>query len=790
MILRHDGKPYIYEHHCNPLEEGRELTPQEIQEFAKECLINSYEMKGVDIIRHTPDFNSGADFSYCRYGKTICGKVIYAPTENAQKIVFGKMYGEIPDDDFDNLRKGCESGHTSPIVYYAKPKCISSEDGTFIAGGEYEIEYSPIEWMYEPISPTNHHISEYEMYQGYADSWVSGNTDFIRDHVGSFFYGQSDLSFEDITSKQNLIEHIKYQHIKWDKTGASISTELVRDTDSKQCGILIKFNNKPIAFVALEFSDFNISRSHTFAPSGNYEPWKGSHELYQTHGDHHAPFVDDEDLHDFIRTMLTDGELFCSVQTNVDLDGDTQNDATVMCMRYQASDDEIAYQSLSFVDRQSKQLVFLTCFPILDGTPVKVTILDIYQWDNLVEATVKCRYFNNDESFDFFFFATDYIYNKDKYQIGQEIEIGLSASCGNVQIASKGFDFEGQRAIDFLKKIGKEPTYDSAGNVEPVHFSTEKLVMFMNDDDKCPDMGQFQSPTEGFDFGEGLFYRNHYYVDTITLNATTNLKVPLYYDGCQNKDGEGITGTLWLSGRISNPGLIEGEGIKYTVVQDSCMTIAKTFLTKVINLKKRTIEDASELQSCLSSHISVDKNHRLYSIKIGNINCYHYQLFSLSPEEIVEILKLIDAEGFISEADAQTLPRLLDRVEVDDTIMSVWDAFLLDNLSSRFLPSKGCFCNEKFILSVPFAQESQKMVWGASTTNGLCPTIRPINSHLGYLTYYTWKNGCLIRNVYVINKGATKVKFFLDATYTIKPLLNVGENEKFHEIRFREGGSD
>lgn len=206
-------------------------------------------------------------------------------------------------------------------------------------------------------------------------------------------------------------------------------------------------------------------------------------------------------------------------------------------------------------------------------------------------------------------------------------------------------------------------------------------------------------------------------------------------------------------------------------------------------MRKRTLEDASELISCLS-HILIEKKHRLYSIKIGNNNCYHYQLFCLSSEEVVEILPLIDAEGFISEADATNLPRLLNRIEVDETIISVWNAFLLENLFSRFLPNKSTFRDEKFILSVPFAQESQKMAFGTYTTNGLYPTIRPKNSHLGFLTYYTWRDGCLIRKVYAINKASSKVNFFLDATYTIKPLLNVGENEKFHELRFREGGSD
>lgn len=69
MQLKVNGKPYIYQYYCPREERGRRLTEVEIHDFLVDCLIESFEKRGTRIIRHTPDFDSGADFSYTKAGK-------------------------------------------------------------------------------------------------------------------------------------------------------------------------------------------------------------------------------------------------------------------------------------------------------------------------------------------------------------------------------------------------------------------------------------------------------------------------------------------------------------------------------------------------------------------------------------------------------------------------------------------------------------------------------------------------------------------------------------------------
>jgi hypothetical protein len=788
MLLREDGKPYIYVHQCDPSEVGRELSREEIVAFATDCLVKTYEMKGYNVIRHTEDFNSGADFSFTQYGKTYLGKVVYSANDEEKHAIYDKMYARIPDTDFAKLRKGHDEKGSSPIAYFAKIKCHTTNGGKFVAGGDYEIYYYPFEWMYEYIEPDGEYISEYEMYKGYAESWVSGDTTFMRKYVRAIFIGQSELSFDDITSKPFLLELVEHEHAKWEERGCKLSYELVRDTDNDRCGILMKINNKNIAFVSLNFSEFSIASSHTYAPPKSYETWNGKHELYQTHGDHHAPFVDDDELMNFVKDMLQDSSVYCVKQTDVTFDNNRKLNTQVFCSNYANYDeiypDEIEYRSMSAVNKEEKHLEFITCFPYLEGVPTVVTILEVLEWDNQVEATIKCRFENGDESFDFHFFATDYLYHKDRYKIGKEIEIGLAASCGNAKVASKGFDFEGQKAIDFLSKLGEEPDYDDNGNVKPLHFSTEKMVMYMANDEKCPDMGTFQSPTDEYKYREGLFNGGHFCIDTITLNTATNLKVPLYYnDDCGNTQGEGITGWLWLTGRLSNPTYTKDNGVP-TEVQETFLEIVKQFVNTAINLTKRTLANASNLLHCLK-HIAVDEGTALYTLKVGKKSRYHFQLICVKPDEVFHLLNKIDSDGFISEAEAMELPSLLERIHVDKTKSSVWEAFLLDVLFQRYMPFECDYFDKKPIITKGMVSNLPALAFNDCTHDTFYPDILAQNDRFGFVSIYSWHKGEIVRDVYAINKNDDQVRFKLDGSYTVYPLLNSIKHTE--NIRFRDG---
>lgn len=787
MKLRIKGKQYVYTHECNPSEKGLRLSKSDMQIFVTDCLIKSYEIRGTDCIRHTPDFNSEADFSYNKLGKTVCGVVKYGLSKEEESDLFSILFNEDRFKEvFPQLYKGFREYNSYPVFYFAEAKCIDTNDGSPIAGGRFEIVWTPIQPLYTVIPTSGPNISEFEMYQGYARSWETGDVSFIEKYVSPWFEGVSELSFDCTTSKAEQIALIKSQHESWKLRHVSIKAKLIKDTDSGDKGILMLLNGKPSGFVVLKFKYYRISRSETRVPPTNYVEWKVKHELYQTHGDHHAPFVNDEDLHGFLKEMMEDSSICLKLDTEVKFDENNPIQTRTVSLKYIGNEDidDIAYLALVAYNPIDHTNVFISCYPYLKGVPVKVEIIDILEWDNKLEATIQCRYSVDDEDFDFHFFATDYYFNKDYYKIGAKVEISLAATSGNVKEASKGFTFEGQQAIDFLAKMGEKPTYNEHGEVEPLRFSTENLVAFLPHDERCPDMAEFQSPT--WDFFYDTFYGNDVNRCIIKLHNDPNIEVPLYFnDGFEPKNGEPITGWVWLSGRLSNPCELSNSVMKKCASLKMEKTSA-AFLQSISKLVYQPLVDVAPLLETLNN-LSVPEGKHLYGVRIGNSSRYKYEIFVADLSVLSTIRSYINKDGFIDWQSEGKYDEIADDSReslIGEGIEAVWQSFLL-SIAGKYMPHNKTYSWEfSYILTKEDAEKSSKDLNGRIKYLSLLPAFSQDKNGSGYFSVMVWNKGDLYRQVYTYTIGNKKISFLFDESYKVFDSFNT-EMDDSH-ILFRE----
>ena len=784
MQLKVNGKPYIYTIECSREERGRQLSDAEIHDFLVDCIIESFEKKGTKIIRHTPDFNSGADFSFTKVGKTVCGIVAYFDQNDLDNKLH-KFY----EANLQQWNEGYEKYGTIPIIYFAEIKCLDSEDGEILAGGRYEISFHPQQLRYKSIPMAGDNISEFEMYKGYANSWRTGNVSFLKDYVKDNFHGYSDLAFDEITSKEELLSRVAINHESYKTRNISICTMLVIDKDRGEKGILIRLNGKDKCLVTLEFDKFRISKSHTQLPPANYEEWLRGYELYGTHGDHHAPFVDDADLHTFVKDMLEDSKLCLKLDTEVVFDDGNHITTSVAALKYMGDEeiDGTAYLALIAYNPTEQTNVFVSCFPYLKGVSIFVEILDVLVWGNNLEATIKCRYKVHDEEFQFHFFATDYFFNKEHYRIGNRINISLVASSGNAKEASKGFTFEGQKAIDFLAKLGKKPTYDANGEVEPVKFSTENLVAFLPLDDKFPDMAEFQSPTKELVYDS--FYNNSVNRCLIKLHNNPNLEAPLYFnDDFAQKNGEPISGWLWLSGRMSDPCETMGKYSPMKMANDLRLShISESFLNEIVKLKYRIVIDLYTVLNILPD-ISIPDGKSLFAIRLGNSSRYSHELFLADFSELVALQGFINQNGFIDGVDEDKVSEYmlnpLFGLHGNDQF-AVWEAFLL-SIMGKYMPySKTYSCEFSYILTQEDAEKSSKVINGRILPYKLLPTFSKDKYLSGYFTVFAWDAGELRRLVYTYTINNKVIRILLDESYLVIDTIDYFSDES--DILFRDG---
>ena len=270
-------------------------------------------------------------------------------------------------------------------------------------------------------------------------------------------------------------------------------------------------------------------------------------DLYQVHGNHINAIMETKVfLMNHIRTVIQKAKRAKGAITEVKMEDNEPFVTKALSISY--GDEDFGFTAIIASDKEEKTNLIQTFFPYYCAKKMRICVETVWVWDNLLEATVECRY----GEFEFSFFAADYFAYKDAYMPGNEIEIRIGAMGMHVQEGDHGFSFEGQKAIDWLAKLGKEPEYDENGQVKPVHFNTEQLVAFIQTDKKCPDEASFQSPAG--EIRERQFMGVDFYeTEVIIYRDEDEVSVPFVFrkDLVPDvKKGMPIRGGLWLVGTI------------------------------------------------------------------------------------------------------------------------------------------------------------------------------------------------------------------------------------------------
>lgn len=272
-------------------------------------------------------------------------------------------------------------------------------------------------------------------------------------------------------------------------------------------------------------------------------------ELYQSHGDHIDAIMPREDFLKDLPEKINASKFLKKGRTEVTAEGMNRTLTDVFTLAY--GDGDMKMLTLFAYSPVQQTHYVISFFPALHGKNITVKVTDVLEWDNQVEATIVCAAGN----FEFAFFATDYFANKSAYRIGDTVSVEIAALGFKIEEAERSFSFEGQKATDWLAKMGRKPDYDENGNVEPVRFSTENLVAFLNTDDKCPDEAQFQSPVT--DLSSESLFGIDFHKGTITIhrddeNAAT-VSIPIYFRKeffPTVKNTDPLRGWIWLVGNM------------------------------------------------------------------------------------------------------------------------------------------------------------------------------------------------------------------------------------------------
>lgn len=298
------------------------------------------------------------------------------------------------------------------------------------------------------------------------------------------------------------------------------------------------------------------AKTVNLTPDYNSENDEEDETSNQCHGDHwDCVFTDPEkEFGETVQTAIENGELVGQTETDYLLEEENteKSHGKVFEIEYsKQKDDALSVRVVIAASDDSNQL--MSMYPVVrDGTIIPITITEIKEWTNGLEAWIEGEL---SDGRPITFFDADYALNKEKYEVGKSYDFIIGClSYTAEEPESKGFKFEGQQAIDFKAKMGEEPEYDEDGKVKPIEFSTASLCAFMQAG-HAPDEVEFISTIEEVQEVQS-FDKIFWKYDVIyRAEGDTETLIPMYtLKTDENKSlekADQIQGVAWITGYLA-----------------------------------------------------------------------------------------------------------------------------------------------------------------------------------------------------------------------------------------------
>ncbi len=297
----------------------------------------------------------------------------------------------------------------------------------------------------------------------------------------------------------------------------------------------------------------NVPAAKAVNLTPDYDPETEKEDNYQYHGNHWECILDnpEDEIVPLISESVEKGFVYGKEICHYKLDEKLHGVAAIL--EYNKGDGEspIVVRSVIATNKDNKN-VLVSGYPVIKrGLRLSLKISEIKEWENGLEGWITGELPDGRK---LTFFDADFAITKEKYEVGETCNFYLAAFAYSAkEPESKGFKFEGQKAIDFKAKLGEEPEYDEDGNVKPVEFSTETLCAFMQTG-PAPDEAEYITTVDEVKSVKA-FGKNFWTFDVIYRNGDDDsVKIPAFV--LQSAENESILnatqlqGMLWLVGYV------------------------------------------------------------------------------------------------------------------------------------------------------------------------------------------------------------------------------------------------
>ena len=282
----------------------------------------------------------------------------------------------------------------------------------------------------------------------------------------------------------------------------------------------------------------------------------------QGHGSHWETVLGEESIVAKLKEIVQNSGILSKKRAAVVLDdGVEEKDLlTLMCP---VSESQIPINFMTILAEQDGRSALVSGYPFsIEGALLKGRITDIEIWDNNVEAVVTMEF---GEDREISFFATDYHFNKEKYQPGKYCEVRLAAfayECKIHDTRELSFQLDGDKAKSFRSNLGEDIRNElgvKENDESPIQFDASEMTLLLPISDDYKDDYKFLSPVQSVSTFEilgvrmqelGIFVDEGLGGDRIALPLFVRESM---FDGQDNpkpQAGQSVGGAFWLQGHL------------------------------------------------------------------------------------------------------------------------------------------------------------------------------------------------------------------------------------------------
>lgn len=280
----------------------------------------------------------------------------------------------------------------------------------------------------------------------------------------------------------------------------------------------------------------------------------------QGHGSHWETVLGEESIVAKLKEIVQNSGVLSRKRTKVDFGaGPEEKDVfTLVCPTVESP---LQFVIIMAENGEVNELVSGYPFSI-EGALLKGRITDIEIWDNNVEAVVTMEF---GEDREISFFATDYHFNKEKYQPGKYCEVRLAAfayECKIHDTRELSFQQDGDKAKSFRSNLGEDIRNElgvKENDESPIQFDASEMTLLLPISDDYKDDYKFLSPVQSVSTFEilgvrmlelGIFVDEGLGGDRIALPLFVRESM---FDGQDNpkpQAGQSVGGAFWLQGYL------------------------------------------------------------------------------------------------------------------------------------------------------------------------------------------------------------------------------------------------